>query len=100
MLSLQRRFGLPTDLTPFICHSASGGPSTVFHSGDVSSPFPFRIGDVLDYVCRSGSLPNEGVTDSFSLAFSIFLSMARWHVSNFFTNAFVRDHVWHPCHCW
>ena len=32
----------------------------------------------------------------FSLTFSIFLSMARWLVSSFFTNAFVRDRVWHP----
>ena len=28
----------------------------------LSSPFPFRIGYVLDYVCHSGSLPNGGVT--------------------------------------
>ena len=33
---------------------------------------------------------------SFSLILSIFLSVARWLVSSFFTNAFVRDHVWHP----
>ena len=33
---------------------------------------------------------------SFSLTLSIFLSMARWLVSCFFTNAFVRDHVCHP----
>ena len=33
---------------------------------------------------------------SFSLTLSIFLSIARWLVSSFFTNAFVRDHVWHP----
>ena len=33
------------------------------------SPFPFRIGYVLDYVCLSGSLPNGGVTKSvFSLS--------------------------------
>ena len=53
-------------------------------------------GYLWDYVCHSGSLPNDGVTDSFSLALSIFLSMARLLVSSFFTNAFVRDHVWHP----
>ena len=34
---------------------------------------------------------------SFSLTFSMFLAIARWLVSSFFTNAFVRDHVWHPC---
>ena len=37
MSSLQRRFGLPTDLTPFICHScASNSPSVIFHLGHVS----------------------------------------------------------------
>ena len=33
---------------------------------------------------------------SFSVTFSIFLSMALWLASSFFTNAFVRYHVWHP----
>ena len=33
---------------------------------------------------------------SFSLTLSILLSKARWLVSSFFTNAFVRDHVWRP----
>ena len=32
----------------------------------------------------------------FSLIFSIGLSLARWLVSNFFTNVFARDHAWHP----
>ena len=32
---------------------ASNSPSIIFHSGDVSSPFPFRINYVLDYVCHS-----------------------------------------------
>ena len=32
---------------------------------------------------------------SFSLTLRIFLSIAHWLVSSFFTNAFVRDHVWH-----
>ena len=27
----------------------------------MSSPFPFRTGYVLDYVCHSGSLPNGGL---------------------------------------
>ena len=34
---------------------ASNYPSVVFLPVDVSSPFPFRIGYVLDYVCHSGS---------------------------------------------
>ena len=38
---------------------ASNSPSIIFHLGDVSSPFPFRIGYVLDYVCHSDSLLNE-----------------------------------------
>ena len=33
---------------------------------------------------------------SFSLTFIIFLSMACWFVSNFFTNTFVRNHVRYP----
>ena len=33
---------------------------------------------------------------SFSLTFSIFLSMVSWLVSSFFTHPYVRDHVWHP----
>ena len=59
---------------------ASNSPSIIFHLGDVPRPFPFRIGYVLDYVCHSGSLPYDGVTFSFSLTFSIFLSIARWLV--------------------
>ena len=43
---------------------ASDSPSIVFHLGDVSSPFPFRISHLLDYVCHPGSLPNDGVTHS------------------------------------
>ena len=51
---------------------------------------------ILDYVCHSG-LPMMMLRIlSYSLTFSIFLSMARWLVSSFFTNAFVTDHVWHP----
>ena len=84
-------------LQPLSATCASNSPSIIFHSGDVSSPSPFRIGYVSNYVCHSGSLPNGGATDSvFSLTFSIFLSMAHWLVSSFFTNGFVRDHVWHP----
>ena len=66
---------------------ASNSPSIIFHSGNMSSLFPFRIGYVLDYVCHSGSLPNDGVTDSVfssSLTLNIFLSVACWLVSNFF----------------
>ena len=61
------------------------------------SPFPFCVGYVLGYVCHFGSLPNDDVTVPVgSLTLSIFLSMARWLISSFFTNAFVREHVWHP----
>ena len=53
-------------LHPLSALCASNSPSIIFHSGDVSSPYPFRIGYVLDYVCQchSGSLPNGGVTNS------------------------------------
>ena len=30
----------------------------------MSSPFPFRTGYVSDYICLSGSLPIDGVTNS------------------------------------
>ena len=30
----------------------------------MSSPFPVRNGNVLDYVCHSGVLPNDGITYS------------------------------------
>ena len=61
----------------------------------MSSPFPFCIGYVFNYVCHCGSLLWRWC-DRFCLTFSIFLSIARWHVSSFFTNACVQDHVWHP----
>ena len=41
---------------------ASNNSSTIFHSGDVSSPFSFHIGYILNYVCHSGSLPNAATT--------------------------------------
>ena len=55
---------LPKDVLVFqpILHPLSA--TLCFDSGDVSSPFPFRIGYALDYVCHSGSLPNGGVADS------------------------------------
>ena len=63
----------------------------------MSSPFPFRIGYVLDYVCHSGSCLLMVLRIlSLILTLSILLSIGRWLVSSFFTNAFVRDHVWHP----
>ena len=39
-------------LTSTLC-----GPSSIIHSGNVSSPIPFSIGYVLSYVCHSCSLP-------------------------------------------
>ena len=91
MSSLRRRFGLATHLIPFIYHSIN----TVFHSGVVCSQFPFPFVFVLDYVCHSDSLPNDGVTDSvFCLLCNIFLSLSHSVVSSFFTNDCVRDCVW------
>ena len=65
MSSLQRRIGLPTDLTLFICHSVFLMVHLfVFYSGFVSSPFAFCVGYVFSCVCHSGSLSNDGVTYS------------------------------------
>ena len=76
----------------------SNSPSVIFHPGDVSSPFPFRIGYVFDYVFHFGSLPDDGATNSvFWLNIEHLLSIAHRFVSSFFTKAFVRDHVWHHC---
>ena len=63
--SLQRCISLTTDLTPFICHSVLPMVHLLsFHSGHESSSSPFPIDFTLDYVCHSGSMPNDGVTDS------------------------------------
>ena len=75
-------------------------PSIIFHSGDVSSPFPFCFGYVLDYVTLVLCLMMVRIL-SFSSTLSIFLSMARWLVSSFFTNAFVkRPCLASTCCCW
>ena len=69
---------------------ASDGLTTVLQSGNVSGPFPFRmVMSVTQVICLMMVLRIL----SFSLTFSIFLSMARWLVSSFFINAFVRGHV-------
>ena len=47
-------------MCPVLC--ASNGPSIVFHPDDVSSPFPFCVGYVLDCACHSGYLPKDGDT--------------------------------------
>ena len=90
MSSLQRHFGLPTDLTPFylpVC--ASNSPPIIFHSGDIPSSLPSRIGYIL-VLCLMIVLR----IPFFTLTI-IFLSIARWLASSFFINAFARDHVWH-----
>ena len=62
---------------PYLPLCDCNSQSIVFHSIDVSSPCPFCIGCVLDYVCH----PGDGATDSvFTLRFSIFPSMAHWLV--------------------
>ena len=98
MSSLQRRFGFPIDLTPFVCHSVllivyllsfiqavclAHFHFTLVTYGTMSVTLVLCLMKVLQIL-------------SFSLIFSIFLSMAHWLVSSFFANAFVRDHVWHP----
>ena len=64
MSSLQECFGLPADLTPFICHSLLLVVHLSFIRVMCPAPFPFNIGYVLDYVCHSGSLRDDGVMDS------------------------------------
>ena len=59
--SLQRRFGLPTDLTPSVCHSVL---LIVHLLSFIRAMCPAHFHYVLDYVCHSGSLPNDGVTAS------------------------------------
>ena len=72
-------------------------PPIILYSGDVSSPFPFRIGYALEYVCHYGSLPNDGVAVT---VFYLDIKHSSFHDSlaclKFFTNSFVRDHVCHP----
>ena len=97
MSSLKRRYGLPTDLTPFICHSVLLVVHLLsFRRATCPAHFPFRIGYALNYVTVVLCLMMVLRTPSFSLTLSIFLSIARWLVSSFLINAFVRDHVWHP----
>ena len=98
MSYLQRRIGLPTDLTPFISHSVL----LIVHLLSfirAMCPVHFLFA-LVTYWTMSDILVCCLIMVlrilSFSLTFSIFLSMARWLVSSFFTNAFVRDHVWHP----
>ena len=55
-------FQLILRLLSTVC--ASNGSSIVFHLGDVSSSFPLCVGYVFSDVRHSGSLPNDGVTDS------------------------------------
>ena len=58
--SLQRYSCLLTDVTPFICHYIY-----YLSFGRCVQPISIlHLGYILDYVCHSGSLPNDGVTDS------------------------------------
>ena len=91
MSFLQRRCGLPTDITPFICHSVL---LIVHLLSSRQAHFHFAlVTHWTMYVTLVLCLKILSV----NFTFSICLSMARWVVSSFFTNAFVRNHVWHPC---
>ena len=97
MSYLQPRFGLPTDLTSFISYSLLlTVPLLSFIRAMCPAHFHFVL---VTYWTMSVTLVLCLMVVfwilSFCLALSIFFSMARWLVSNFFTNAFVRDHVWH-----
>ena len=93
MSCFQRSFGLPTDLSPFICHSMLLVVHLLsFIRAMCPALFHFVLlmhwtMSVTLVLCLTMVLRIL----SFSLTFSIFLSMARWLV----LNAFVRDHVWH-----
>ena len=98
MSSLQRRSDLPTDLTPFICHSAF---LMVHLLSFIRAMCPAHVHFVLvTYWTMSVALVLCLMMVlrilSFSLTLSIFLSMARWLVTSFFPNTFATDHVWHP----
>ena len=98
MSSLQRRFGFPTDLTPSACHSVL---LIVHLLSFIRAMCPAHFHFVLvTYWTMSVTLVLCLMAVlrilSFSLTLSILLFIARWLVSSFFTNAFVRDHVWHP----
>ena len=98
MSSLQWRFGLPTDLTPSVCHSVLLIVNWLsFIRAMCSAHFHFVLVTYWTmYVTLVLCLMVVLRILSFSLTLSILLSIARWLVSSFFTNAFVRDHVWHP----
>ena len=99
MSSLQRRFGLLTCLTPSVCHAVL---LIVHLLSFIRAMCPAHSHFVLvTYWTMSVTLvlcPMAVLRIlSFSLTLTILLSIARWLVSSFFTNAFVKDHVWHPC---
>ena len=90
--------GLRTDLTPCICHSVR---LIVHLLSFIRSMYPAHFHSVLvtywtTFVTLVPCLMVVLRIFSFSLTLSIFLSMGRWFLPSFFTNAFVRDHVWHP----
>ena len=94
MSSLQRCFGHPTYLTPFICHVVLLMVHLLsFIRAMCSAHFHFAL--IMYSVTLVLYLMMVLRIRSFSLAFSIFLLIARWLVSSFF-DAFARDHVWHP----
>ena len=98
MSSLQQHIGLPADLMPNICHSVLVMVhllSFIWVMCPAHSYFAivtYWTMSVTLVLCLMIVLQIL----SFGVTFSIFLSMAGWLVSSFFTNAFMRDHVWHP----
>ena len=88
MPSLQWRFGLPTDLIPFICHSVL---LIVHLIALIRAMCPAHFHFILVmYLTMSVTLVLCLMMVlrilSFSLTLSIFLSIARWIVLSFFTN--------------
>ena len=98
MSSLQRRFGLLTDLTSSVWHSVL---LLVHLLSFIRAMCPAHFHFVLvTYWIMSFTLVLCLMVVlrilSFGLTLNILLSIALWLVSSFSINAFVRDHVWHP----
>ena len=96
MSSLQRRFGLLTDLAPFICHSVLLMVHLLsFILATCSAHFHFVL--VTHWTMSVALVPCLMMmlrSLSFSLTLSIFLSVVPWLVSSFLTNVIAGKTHW------
>ena len=92
------RFGLLADLRPSVCHSVLLIVHLLYFIRAMC-PAHFHL-VLVTYWTMSVTLVLCLMVElrilSSSLTSSILLYIARWLLSSFFTNGFVRDHVWHP----